>query len=130
MKHYTKTLTKLMFLWVKGRYHKVDKQGHTCAIIIKLLSNEIDVLIIRAEAETMVNRFKRNPNMTEAVLENMKKVNKSMQILGRENCSKHKWHTGCPQMHSMHIVRVTKQETKKGNWSEVISKEIMVKKCD
>ena len=50
----------------------------------------MDDLITRAEAETMVSRFKRNPNTTEAVLENMKKANKSMQILGRENCSEHK----------------------------------------
>lgn len=75
---------------MKGRYHKVDKQGHTFAQIIKLISNEMDDLIIRAGGEAMVSRFKRSPNTTEAMLENMNKANKSVQILGRENCSEHK----------------------------------------
>lgn len=47
-----------MFLWEKGRYHKVDKQGHTFATIIKLLSSEMDDLITRAEAETMVTSLR------------------------------------------------------------------------
>lgn len=44
----------------------------------------MDDLITRAEAETMVTKFKRNPNTTETVLENMKKGNKSVHISGRE----------------------------------------------
>lgn len=75
----------------------------------------------------MVTGFKRNPNTSEAVSENTKKAIKSVQISGRENCPEHKWDSSCPQRCSLHILGVTKRETKKENWSEVTTKQIMAK---